>query len=318
MTIFSGNSLFIWKVKQCTNGLAPNTDAGIDQIIKVMQVAGLRYATPKIADGPTKYNLSPVPGTSSYVDDILPRFFEKMGKAGFPKIGWHYVYGKNPLAEADMAIEQIGRFKLDGYIIDAEAEYKAAGALAARQFMGRLKTAYPDIPIALCSYRYPSLHPEFPWLGFINWMSAENGDVHMPQVYWMGVNSVSAGADQFARSYKELTAIENMPVTPVGAMYGDRVGLAYWKPTREQCAAFAKAAFESKCPGVSWWSWDEIAKLDISIPMAGGKTGYWEELMRISTYPWAGQNQPPTPPQLTIEERVARLESEARKRGWDV
>jgi hypothetical protein len=52
---------------------------------------------------------------------------------------------------------------LQGYIIDAEHEFKQpSGASAARTFMTELRKGLPNKPVALCSYRFPSYHPQFP------------------------------------------------------------------------------------------------------------------------------------------------------------
>ena len=63
-------------------------------------------------------------------------------------------------------------------MIDVEREYKDAGkSKAAATFMNRLRAALPHIPVALCSYRFPSYHPQIPWKVFL-----ERCDLNMPQV----------------------------------------------------------------------------------------------------------------------------------------
>ena len=74
-----------------------------------------------------------------------------------------------------MAIRRIRQFNLDGYVLDVEKEYKQAGKkAAARRFMSQLRSAYPALPIALSSYRYPSLHPQVPWEGILGTLHAEH------------------------------------------------------------------------------------------------------------------------------------------------
>ncbi len=95
--------------------------------------------------------------------------------------GWHYVYGENPSGEARIAIQRVKELGLDGYVIDAEVEYMQPGKdAAARQFMAALRDALPSLPIALCSFRFPSYQPNFPWQAFL-----EKCDLNMPMVYWV-------------------------------------------------------------------------------------------------------------------------------------
>ena len=54
--------------------------------------------------------------------------------------GWHYIYGDNPIGEANVGIARIRQYNLDGYVIDVEKEYKATGKkAAARKFMNQIR-----------------------------------------------------------------------------------------------------------------------------------------------------------------------------------
>jgi hypothetical protein len=237
-----------------------------------------------------------------------------MEKHGKKKVGWHYIYGENPLSEAHLVIEMIERYGLDGYILDPEGEYKGRGA-SATIFMREIRKVLPDIPIALCSYRYPSYHPDFPWKEFLNYMDAGRGDVHMPQVYWEGDFRDNAGEVQLQRSYKELKALKDLPVVPVGSCYGVMSGLRYWDSTKTALTSFIEAADTLGCPGVSFWVLDNICQKEGFAPEGPYKTykGWWEELMRAGWIFGNGVVVEPPPVVLSWEEA---LDAWARSQGY--
>jgi hypothetical protein len=274
MTIFDGHTAFIWQVKGCTAGLPANSADGRAHILSTLAAVGLRTPFIKVADNASQYNLRQ--DGRVWRDDILSALFDALHQAGRPRIGWHYIYGRNPIAEADRAAERIKTLGLDGYVLDPEVEYKKSGAVAARQFMRRLRQLCPNTPLALCTYRFVSQHRDFPWMGFLNEMDISQGDAHMPQVYWMGAYQPTAGAQQVAQSCAELRALEALPVVPVGAAWGQRVGVKWWEPTAEQMHRFAVEAVGQGCKGVSWWSWDKLQQQD------SPARGWWAELTKIS------------------------------------
>ena len=132
--------------------------------------------------------------------------------------GWHYLYGDNPTSEANVAITRIRQYNLDGYVLDVEKEYKASGKrAAARRFMSQLRTACPNLTIALSSYRYPSLHPQVPWAEFL-----EKCDLNMPQVYWMKATDPARQLSESLAQYRELEKklqLPPKPYYPIGAAY---------------------------------------------------------------------------------------------------
>ncbi len=162
-----GKGYWIWKIPNCENG-DPNAIAG------VAEAAGLTHLLIKIADGTNSYNID------STGVDLVPPVIAAARNKSLACWGWQYVYGYDPIGEANKAIQRITQLGLDGYVVDAEAEYKQPGkATAATTFMNQLRASLPNFPIALSSYRYPSYHPQFPWVEFLT-----QCDLNMPQVYW--------------------------------------------------------------------------------------------------------------------------------------
>jgi hypothetical protein len=259
----TGKGFWIWKIKSCEGGVA-------ETIASEALAASLTHVPIKIADGPYQYNYDRV----AKVDLIAP-VREALQLKNILVWGWHYVYGYDPIGEANIAIQQIQRLGLDGYIIDAEAEYKEPGkATAARQFMNALRAALPTLPIALSSYRFPTLHKTLPWSTFL-----EKCDYNMPQVYWEEAHNP---VTQLTRCVNEFKAISPYrPIIPTGPTYST----GSWQPNDYDIKRFLDTAKSLGLSGANFFSWDECKA---STPTL------WNI---ISAYPWGG------PPGADITQR---------------
>ncbi|MFM8322882.1 MAG: nuclear transport factor 2 family protein, partial [Chloroflexota bacterium] len=115
---------------------------------------------------------------------------------------------------------------------------------AARTFMNRLRSALPKLPIALSSYRYPTYHPTFPWVPFL-----EKVDINMPQVYW--VEAANPG-EQLLRCQREFQAITPFrPIIPTGSAYLQ----GSWRPTPAQITEFMDTARSLNMAAANFWEW---------------------------------------------------------------
>jgi hypothetical protein len=302
--VFSGMSIFLWQIAN----VLPEMDVSV--FCKILKEAGFSSVYVKVADGSAAYNLQRV-STNQWDDAALSALFAEMDAVGLKKIGWQYIYGRQPEKEAERALERIQRFGLHGFVLDAEQEYKSMGANAANQYMQRLR-AGSSIPLALCSYRFPSLHVEFPWKAFFNWMNEEKGDCHMPQVYWVGDRRNSGPSLQLERCVKELQALKKIPVVPVGSLYGQNVNGLDWKPTTNQIENFSDGARALACPGIGWWSWDALAHLDGTPGLSDSKMNWWSTLEQVAAK-WQANGVGSV---LSLEERVGLLEAQAKEHGW--
>jgi hypothetical protein len=254
-----GKGFFTWKIPRCENG-----DPGM--IATHAKNAGLSHLVLKIADGTMVYN-----GNWGDPKDYTTPVVNALREAGIKVWGWHYIYGDNPTGEANVAISRIRQYNLDGYVMDVEKEYEASGKkLAAKRFMNTLRSACPTIPVALSSYRYPSLHPRLPWIEFL-----ERCDINMPQVYWLKAHNPG---DQLARCVKEFQ-IKNpsLPVVPTGAAFRE----FGWKPTDAEVNEFFKKAKELNLTGVNFWEWSDAR--------SGNLPGVWE---MIQSYKWSEKDDP--------------------------
>ena len=256
MAIF-GKGFFIWKIQHCEGG-------DINAIVSLAQQANLSYVLLKIADGTYSYNVD-----QSGRDYVTP-LVQSLHAAGIQALGWHYVYGDDPLGEANKAIQRIGQTQVDGYVIDAEREYKDPGKnRAATSYMNRLRSALPQFPIALCSYRFPYYHPQIPWREFL-----EKCDYNMPQVYWQGAHNP---ADQLRRCVGEFQKITPYrPIIPVGSAYKT----LSWAATPDDAIQFLQAAQSMNLTSANFWEWTHCRKYLPDV---------WNA---IRDYPWSSTPQP--------------------------
>jgi hypothetical protein len=254
-----GKGFFTWKIPNCENG-----DARL--IAARAKEAGLTHLVVKIADGPTIYN-----GNWGDAKDYTTPVVNSLRAQGLKVWGWHYIYGDNPIGEANVAVTRIHQYNLDGYVIDAEKEFELAGKkTAAKKFMTQLRAGCPDLSIALSSYRFPSLHPQVPWTEFL-----EQCDLVMPQVYWMKAHNPG---DQLARCVAEFQSkTPSRPVVPTGAAFRE----FGWNPTDAEVLEFCKKAKELNLSGVNFWEWSDAR--------SGTIPGVWDT---ITEYKWREKDEP--------------------------
>ena len=233
-----GKGWFIWQIPKCEGG---SPAAIADQAV----AAGCTHVLIKVAERTFGF------GFDKLGRDLVPSVAEALRARGLQVWGWHYVYGDNPTGEANVAVQRCMQLKLDGYVIDAEKEYKQPGkAAAARTFMNIVRAGLPNTLIALSAYRYPSLHPELPWSEFL-----AKCDLNMPQVYWEQSHNPE---QQLARSLTEFSKTSLVgvvrPVVPTGSAYG--VPNPAWRATAADVTRFYAKAMESGLAAANLYVWD--------------------------------------------------------------
>jgi hypothetical protein len=227
-----GKGFFTFLLPECEKG-APAA------ILAAAQAAGLSHVLVKIADGARPF------GVDAAGCDFTAPVVQALRGAGIAVWGWHYVYGNDPAGEAKVAVQRAGALGLDGYVVDAEQEYKQPGKdKAARQFMAAVRAGL-DIPLALSSYRFPDYHPELPWAAFL-----ELCDYHMPQVYWEQAHNAGA---QLRESKRQCDALPNArPYLATGTAYGT----PGWAAAPADIADFLNTAKTLGIPAANFFSWD--------------------------------------------------------------
>ncbi|KAF0111523.1 MAG: hypothetical protein FD147_874 [Chloroflexi bacterium] len=257
--VLQGKGTWIWKIPQCEGGNA-------QAIATVAKNAGFSHVLIKIADSSYPYNVNKTTGV-----DLIPPVVDALRSKGLLVWGWHYVYGYNPLGEAAIAISQCKKYNLDGYVVDAEIEYKLAGREAvARTFMTELRKGIPNTPVALSTFRWPTYHPNFPYKAFL-----EKCDYNMPQVYWMKAHNPIY---DLTRSYNEFKAITpTRPMIPTGPAFME----SGWQPTPAEVKDFLDTAKSLGMTGANIYSWDDSRTI---LPAV------WN---LVANYNWPGPAQPP-------------------------
>lgn len=265
--MLNGKGMFIWQIARTEGG-----DPAL--IADLAQAAQFTHVLIKIADGTSSYNI-----TTSGVD-LVPPLVQALMTRGIEPWGWHYVYGDSPSAEANKAIQRVQETGVVGYVIDAESEYKLPGKdVAAISFMTALRNGLPFFPVALSSYRYPSLHPELPWQEFLS-----RCDYAMPQVYWIQAHDP---AQQLARCLGEYRLMTTLPIVPTGAAFTE----GNWSPSAAEVVAFMDAALAQNLSGVNFWEWYTARQL----------ASVWDA---IRTYDWPIALPPPPPQPVIVRGRV--------------
>ena len=221
-----GKGLYIWKIHQVEGGDA-------DAIARRAVESGLTHVLIKVADGSHAYNV-----------DLAAPVVETLKGAGVQVWGWQYVYGNEPFLEADIAVHRVRVLGLDGFVVNAEVEYKGKHD-AASVYMDSLRARMGGLPIALSSFRYPDYHPELPWTEFLS-----RCDYNMPQVYWVRASNPEQQLDRTIAQFQQIYPV--LPIIPTGPAY-EEFG---WRPQPAEITRFLQHAREIGLQAANFWSWD--------------------------------------------------------------
>lgn len=236
--MLAGKGFFIWQVRFCENG----NPAAIASLAKR---AGFSHVVVKIADAAMEYNIDMETGR-----DLLPPLVAELRSLDIKIWGWHYVYGRMPVEEAEVAIRRVKEFELDGYVIDVEGPYEFVRKHDAAQiFMEQVRSGLPNTPIALSSYRFPTYHPKVPWQTFL-----EKCDINMPQFYWEGKHNPREQLRQCLAEFQSMQPFR--PIIPTGAAYIENG----WAPYVEDIHEIFAAVKESELEAVNFWEWMNCRK----------------------------------------------------------
>jgi hypothetical protein len=231
----TGNGYFIWLLYRTAGGNPV-------QAAKMAKEAGLSWVTIKVCDGPAAFNFSQRTNKVDLVGPAVKAFRDQ----GIPVWGWGYTYGFYPEAEASIAAQRVKQFDLDGFFIDAEQEYKQPNkADQARKYMKAIRSYIGNKPIGICAYRFPSLHPEFPWAAF------NSCDFNAPQVYWLGAHNSGQQATRSFYEFSNMSGYRNMPFIPIGEAFTEYG----YSPNEAEIYDFRNTCAKAGWPGYGWWEW---------------------------------------------------------------
>lgn len=235
--MLTGMGLYLWIIYRIEGGKQGKPPAP-ERIAERAAEMGLTHVLIKVADAKWPYNVH-------QGIDLVPPLVSEFHKRGIQAWGWQYIYGLEPSAEATASVKRVTELKLDGFVVNAEIEFREHGMdRAARQYMAGLRAGVGMTPIGFSSFRFPTKHRPLPFEAFL-----EKSDINMPQVYWVGADNPEA---QLARSIAEYKALGWTGQTfPTGAAYKERG----WQPTLDQVQRFLDACVAQGLDGANFWEW---------------------------------------------------------------
>jgi hypothetical protein len=218
-----GRGMWIWELPYSSGG-------NLDAIISTAHQYGVSTVIVKSSDGTNQWS------------QFNPALVQALHGAGIHVCAWQYVYGNQPIAEAQLGAQAI-HDGADCLMIDAEVEYQGKYAQA-QQYMSTLRNLVGyHYPLALAGFPYVDYHPSFPYSVFLGRGAAQ---YNAPQMYWrdigVSVDTVYAHTYLFNRPYKRA-------IFPLGEVYD--------APPSWQIRRFRQVSVSYGARGVSWWDWQE-------------------------------------------------------------
>ncbi len=169
-----GKSIWIWELWTCAGKtqLSDVTPADIRKIIEKCKANNITSVFIKCGDGGNTWQ--------QWTQDLVNTFHA----AGLKIYSWSFVYGANPLREAEIAMWALD-MGADGHIFDAEDQYEKVSdpATAAEAMLQAVRGHTPNAFLAHSPEPIIDYHPNFPYAAFGKYC-----DAVLPQVYFAECN----------------------------------------------------------------------------------------------------------------------------------
>jgi len=225
-TAFAGQGMWIWYMSQSNGG-------NMAAIVAQAHAAGVGTVFVKSSDGST-----------NYWSQFSPQLVAELHAASLKVCAWQYVYGSNPVGEAELGARAAAN-GADCLVIDAEAEYEGKYG-AAQQYIDTLRAKVgPTYPVGLASFPYVNYHPSFPYSVFLGPNGAQ---FNAPQMYWHDIGTSVAQA--FVTTYEQ-NLVYGRPIVPLGQTYGG--------VSNAEIVSFRSLASAYGAGGDSFWDWQETS-----------------------------------------------------------
>lgn len=249
---FRGRAMWIWQLQRSDGG---NVAAIIAQA-KKYAVAAVYI---KSSDGTT------------YWPQFSRQLVTELHQAGIRVCAWQYVYGINPVVEANLGA-RAARTGANCLVIDAESEYQSKYPQA-QSYISRLRKLIGNrFPVGLAGFPYVGYHLSFPYSVFLGPGGAQ---YNLPQMYWADIGTTVRNV--FAVTY-EYNEIYRRPIFPLGQLWNSGKGMSVGGIEQ-----FNLLAQEYGATGVSWWDWQSASR------------AYWNAIDTTATLPvsYGGINRTP-------------------------
>jgi hypothetical protein len=221
--LLKGRAMWIWELGSSSGG-------SVSSIAATARQYGISTVIIKSSDGTGMWS------------QFTPALVRSLHAGGIHVCAWQYVYGSNPIGEANAGATAV-RDGADCLMIDAEVEYEGKYAQAQTYMTALRKAIGYQFPLALAGFPYVDFHPSFPYSVFLGRGAAQ---YNAPQMYWadigVGVDTVYSHTYLFNRPY-------NRPIYPLGQVYNG--------PAPRDIRRFRQDARAYGALGVSWWDWQE-------------------------------------------------------------
>lgn len=248
------NSIFSWNVPS------------VPELPSVLKANGFDAVYLKVADGSGVFypNRTAYPG---FGENVTHALVDELHNLGIMVYGWAFNYGENTQGEIDVAIKQIGKLDLDGYIWDVESRFEEIYGTQdiGKRYSSSVKSVYPNIDLGFCSWAlYKSPAHGGTWhnlevaKGFMEYC-----DFGCPMIYWGGVSIQDVDwwiSNSYAQWRNYIT--EDKPLVAAGRAYTGDGGTASPRTMKY----FAQTASELGFDGLSWWVLDQANKLSGLMP----------------------------------------------------
>jgi hypothetical protein len=223
-TPFGSQGMWIWY-------LSKSDGDSIPAIAAQAKAAGVGTLYIKSSDGPT-----------NFWTQFTPTMVQEVHAQGLKVCAWQYVYGNEPVGEAELGAEAVA----DGaecLVIDAESEYEGRYG-AAQTYIDTLRAKIgATYPLGLASFPFVNYHESLPYSVFLG---PDGAQFNVPQMYWkdIGTTVATVYADTF-----EQNLVYGRPICPLGQTFEN--------PSATELVAFRSDAVPySGCPA-SFWDWQE-------------------------------------------------------------
>jgi hypothetical protein len=225
-TPFAGQGMWIWYMSHSNGGSVP-------AIAAQAHAAGVSTLFVKSSDGST-----------NYWSQFSKQLVEELHAQGLRACAWQYVYGTNPVGEAELGARAAAE-GADCLVIDAESQYEGHYG-AAQQYLATLRAKVgPTFPVGLASFPYVDYHPSFPYSVFLGPNGAQ---FNAPQMYWHDIGT--SVAHVYVHTYEQ-NLVYGRPIVPLGQTYGGVSG--------REIVDFRSFAGAYGAGGESFWDWQETS-----------------------------------------------------------